>query len=116
MTIDVPTESLNYKASRLVRATLAQLRPPPEIPLAECIEAHVQLPEGLSAMPGRMRSRSGKFSIRSTGAAGHDVAADASNTHRRMARFDDLRISSTECWSGLGASPPSTRSCTSHWD
>ena len=62
------------------------------------------------------RSMSGKFSIRSTGAAGHDVATDASNTHRRMARFDDLRISSTESWSGLGASPPSTRSCTSHWD
>jgi hypothetical protein len=33
------------------------------------------------------RSMSGKFSIRSTGAAGHDVATDASNTRRRMAGF-----------------------------
>jgi phage terminase large subunit GpA-like protein len=48
-------ESLSAKASRLVLATLAQLRPPPEIPLAEWIEAHVQLPEGLSASPGRMK-------------------------------------------------------------
>ncbi len=36
-------------------ATLAQLRPPPEVPLAEWIESHVQLPEGLSAMPGPMK-------------------------------------------------------------
>jgi phage terminase large subunit GpA-like protein len=43
------------RGARHVRATLAQLRPPPEIPLAEWIEAHVQLPEGLSAMPGRMK-------------------------------------------------------------
>src|ERR1700720_3321825 len=49
------TEPLSDKASRLVRATLAQLRPPPEIPLAKWIEAHVQLPAGLSAMPGRMK-------------------------------------------------------------
>src|SRR5690348_15002275 len=48
-------ELLNDKASRLVRATLAQLRPPPEIPLAAWIESHVQLPAGLSAMPGRMK-------------------------------------------------------------
>src|ERR1700720_1559436 len=51
----IPMESLSAKASRLVLATLAQLRPPPEIPLAEWIEAHVQLPEGLSASPGRMK-------------------------------------------------------------
>jgi len=47
----IPMEWLNAKASRLVRATLAQLRPPPEIPLAEWIEEHVQLPEGLSKTP-----------------------------------------------------------------
>jgi hypothetical protein len=47
-------EPLSDKASRLVRETLKQLRPPPEIRLAEWIEAHVQLPEGLSASPGRM--------------------------------------------------------------
>jgi phage terminase large subunit GpA-like protein len=41
--------------SRLVRATLAQLRLPPEIPLAEWIESHVRLPEGLSAVPGPMK-------------------------------------------------------------
>jgi hypothetical protein len=56
MTCYIPAmELLSDKASRLVRATLAQLRPPPEIPLAEWIESHVQLPEGLSAMPGRMK-------------------------------------------------------------
>jgi len=44
-------EPLSDKASRLVRATFAQLRPPPEIPLAEWIEEHVQLPEGLSKTP-----------------------------------------------------------------
>jgi phage terminase large subunit GpA-like protein len=48
-------EPLSDKASRLVRATLAQLRVPPEIPLAEWIESNVRLPEGLSAMPGRMK-------------------------------------------------------------
>ena len=47
--------ALSEKASRLVRQTLAQLRPPPEIPLAEWIESHVQLPVGLSAVPGRMK-------------------------------------------------------------
>jgi phage terminase large subunit GpA-like protein len=48
-------EPLSDKASRLVRATLAQLRVPPEIPLAEWIESNVPLPEGLSAVPGPMK-------------------------------------------------------------
>ncbi len=48
-------EVLSDKASRLVRATLKQLAPPPAIPLAEWIELHGQLPEGLSAMPGPMK-------------------------------------------------------------
>ena len=48
-------ESLSAKASRLVLATLAHLRPSPETPLAEWIESHVRLPEGLSAVPGPMK-------------------------------------------------------------
>lgn len=39
----------------LRRDTLALMRPPPRIPLADWIEANIYLPAGASALPGRMR-------------------------------------------------------------
>jgi len=40
--------------SELRSAALAALRPPPRLPLSEWIEKHMRLPEGVSAIPGRV--------------------------------------------------------------
>ena len=40
---------------RVVRATMARFRPPPNLPLAQWIEANVHIPATAGALPGRMR-------------------------------------------------------------
>lgn len=49
-----PEQAICDVLPRLRRSALASLRPPPRLPLSEWIERHMRLPEGVSALPGRV--------------------------------------------------------------